>query len=162
MGLALSAAILHSCNIWEIKQHPVACTELRRAVAFVGDLTFCMVAVIWSLGLTPVPFTNGTVVHMVHGWGSMAGGFRLSAQLFLQLLNLQCYLVLSSQGMIGSGVSGFVSVICAGTALVLLDSVCPALINMNYESRQRAAYIAKYGLDEEVPIVWAGWFAAKV
>lgn len=153
--LAACAVILHGSNIWEVKGNPATCTEYRKALGFIGDLTLCMVAVIWSAGIRPVPFTTGTVVHVVHGWGSMAGGFRLSAQSLLHLLNLEAYVLLSSQGLAGTGLHGCIKMVGGTIALLLVDSVLPIMINLAYEARQRAAYIAKYNLDEDLQAAWA-------
>ena len=153
--LALAAVGLHSLNLWKICRNPNYCSELRKALTFVGDLALCMFAVLLSGQLTPVPFTSCAVVHSVHGWGSVAGGFRSHAQLLLQLLNLECYILMASQNIGGAGVSGFLKIVASAMGLVLINSMVPILINFTYEARQRAQYVKKFGLKERVPPVWS-------
>lgn len=153
--LAVLAIALQSLNVWMIWLSPNYCSELRKALTFVGDLTLCMFAVLLSGGMTPVPFTTSTIVHSVHGWGSIAGGFRLSAQVLLHLINLECYLLTASQHVAGTGPTGFSKILGCAFGLVLINSVAPTLINLTYEARQRAQFIKKYDLDEQMQSVWA-------
>ena len=154
VALALAAVVLHTLHFWKIWQNPGYCSELRKALTFVGDLGLCMFAVLLSGPLTPVPFTSCAVVHSVHGWGSVAGGFRLDAQLLLQLLNLECYILMASQHVGGTGVTGFVTILASAVGLVLVNSMLPIFINFTYEARQRVQFVEKFGLREKVPPAW--------
>lgn len=154
VALALAAVVLHVLNFWTNWHNPDCCSELRKALTFVGDLGLCMFAVLLSGPLTPAPFTSCAIVHSVHGWGSLAGGFRLNAQLLLQLLNLECYVLMASQNLGGTGVMGFVTILASAVGLVLGNSILPIFINFTYEARQRVQFIQKFGLKEEVPPVW--------
>ena len=154
MALAGSAVVLHGLNFWRIWQNPDYSSEQGKAFTFVGDLALCMFAVLLSGDLTSVPFTTSAVVHSVHGWGSIAGGFRLPAQLFLHLINLESYLVMASQHVAGTGPTGFVKILASVFGLVLINSVGPTLINLKYEAQQRALFIKKFDIGEKIHPAW--------
>ena len=154
MALAGSAIVLHGLNFCKIWRNSNYCSEQRKASTFVGDLALCMFAVLFSGDMKPVPFTTSAVVHSVHGWGSLAGGFRLPSHLYLHLINLEAYLVMASQHVAGQGPIGFVKIFASVLGLVLVNSVGPTLINLKYEARQRALFIKKYDMDEKLPSAW--------
>lgn len=153
--LAFMAVALQSLSFWKIWQNPDYCSELRKALTFVGDLTLCMIAVLLSGGMGHVPFTTSAIVHSVHGWGSMAGGFRLPAQLLLHLINMECYVLMASQHIAGTGPNGFFRIIGCALGLVIVNSLVPSLINLMYEARQRALFIKKFDLDKQMQPAWA-------
>ena len=154
VALAGSAMVLHGLNFCKIWHSPNYCSEQRKALTFVGDLALCMFTVLLSGDMKPAPFTTSAFVHSVHGWGSVAGGFRAQAQVFLHLINLQSYLIMASQHVAGTGPTGFVKILANVFGLVLINSVGPTLINLKYEARQRALFIKKYNIDEKLQPAW--------
>ena len=133
--------------------------EKGKAQLIMCDLTACMVIVL--LARTHVAFPvvfSPLLVFAVHGWAIPFASCRLVSDIYLHLLNMLVLLLLMIEKAVSTGVA--FSWLHALTCLTLA-SILPAVANLLFEARCRAAFMRNRGQLHLLGTFWhtACWLA---
>lgn len=133
--------------------------EKGKAQLIVCDLTACMVIVLLARTRVAFPLVfSPFLVFAVHGWAIPFASCRLVSDIYLHLLNMLVLLLLMIEQAVSTGVA--LSWIHALTCLTMA-SILPALANLLFEARCRAAFMRSRGQLHLLGTFWhkACWLA---